>query len=428
LSKRHYLPSVIGFLAHGMQTGAFMLKKYALLLVFLMACGSSDSEPVQGASQDGASFEGNPNGDLANGKGVLIRGNLRFENGKRPHTDSVALRFILKNSDKCYLASAWREGVVKESGRFQARFDSHSLREHGPAGAPASTLDGDLDWNCNRGDDDLFNGPGWDNVEIKASVPINQVSCEAFCSDADGLSECVTNCLRFSEIRGTASAPWSEGRSVRASLVLDSLAPRVRDELEGPDLSIDFWATARSLELQEREFSESSCALQEGCLNGSGLRKLLRFDTAIQNIGNRDLILGNPQGNDLFEFDSCHNHYHLMDLTAYELFEVTEEGVAQTITEGRKQGFCMLDRNPIGDVQGEPTYTCTYQGISSGWVDVYERNLDCQWIDVTDVEPGFYFLRITVNPLRQIEELDFSNNTIEVPVRISHSRTRGPLR
>jgi hypothetical protein len=33
-------------------------------------------------------------------------------------------------------------------------------------------------------------------------------------------------------------------------------------------------------------------------------------------------------------------------------------------------------------------YDCDNQGITSGWEDVYDRSLDCQWIDVTGIKPG----------------------------------------
>ena len=37
-------------------------------------------------------------------------------------------------------------------------------------------------------------------------------------------------------------------------------------------------------------------------------------------------------------------------------------------------------------------YDCSNQGIQAGWSDLYGNSLDCQWLDVTDVPPGDYFL------------------------------------
>ena len=35
---------------------------------------------------------------------------------------------------------------------------------------------------------------------------------------------------------------------------------------------------------------------------------------------------------------------------------------------------------------------------------------DCQWIDITDVPPGNYLLRLHANPGNQVAETDFYNN------------------
>jgi hypothetical protein len=55
---------------------------------------------------------------------------------------------------------------------------------------------------------------------------------------------------------------------------------------------------------------------------------------------------------------------------------------------------------------------------------VYEADLPCQWIDVTDVPPGDYVLRATLNQPRPesalpvLVERDYDNNVVEVPVTI----------
>jgi len=43
---------------------------------------------------------------------------------------------------------------------------------------------------------------------------------------------------------------------------------------------------------------------------------------------------------------------------------------------------------------------------------------DCQWLDITDVAPGAYSLRVTINPDRVLTESNYDNNETTVPVTI----------
>jgi hypothetical protein len=72
----------------------------------------------------------------------------------------------------------------------------------------------------------------------------------------------------------------------------------------------------------------------------------------------------------------------------------------------------------VSGSQTSPRYTCTNQGISAGWADTYVSTLDCQWVDVTNVPAGNYFLEITVNPDQILLESNYSNNTSTIPVTL----------
>lgn len=178
-----------------------------------------------------------------------------------------------------------------------------------------------------------------------------------------------------------------------------------------PDMVLVESEMTGTIRVQDVNFSANSCEMQEGCIGGSGSRRLLRFRTVTANLGNGDLYFGPPQSNSLFEFSACHGHYHFGGFADYEI--VDSSGVVVT---GRKQAFCLLDTSQITPGAPGPYYTCENQGISAGWSDTYLESLPCQWIDITGVTPGQYTLRVRINPDMAFEEEDYSNNSLDIPV------------
>lgn len=184
----------------------------------------------------------------------------------------------------------------------------------------------------------------------------------------------------------------------------------------GPDIFVD--AAHLEPELDEINVGMDSCELFEMCVGGTGLRTVLRFDTYTPNIGSEDLAMGVPSNHpDLFHYSGCHEHYHFDHYASYELLD--DSGVVAT---GHKQAFCLIDLEPWAWTDDSHEYGCGNQGISRGWADVYGSYLPCQWIDVTDVPPGTYTLRIALNrpapgtSLPIINEMDYDNNVTEVEV------------
>jgi len=79
------------------------------------------------------------------------------------------------------------------------------------------------------------------------------------------------------------------------------------------------------------------------------------------------------------------------------------------------------------------THDCFDMGITSGCYDVYWAFLPCQWIDVTDVADGDYWLTVDVNwnsaQRRHVTpENDYSNNAASIAVRLARGRTQGGYR
>jgi hypothetical protein len=113
----------------------------------------------------------------------------------------------------------------------------------------------------------------------------------------------------------------------------------------------------------------------------------------------------------LFEYSPCHNHYHFTGFAEYALYDASGGGALAVA--GRKQAFCLEDFERWDPNAGRAKFYCGNQGISAGWADVYGSHLDCQWLDITDVAPGTYWLRVTVNPEQILQESNYANNAAE---------------
>jgi hypothetical protein len=226
--------------------------------------------------------------------------------------------------------------------------------------------------------------------------------------DGDWAGRCGAGCA--------ASECCSPLRSEHGTAIFGCM-PRHAD---GTCPAADIWVDEDRIEgmysVEWRIFGDTSCSLVEGCVSEPGMRRLLRFDTWTPNTGDADLYLGVPEDHpELFEYSPCHMHYHFNSYARYFLVDST----GQPVAEGHKQAFCLLDfyRYPGTDENGA-FYQCTNQGIQSQWQDVYDRDLDCQWVDVTDVEPGDYTLVIELNFEGVLNESDYTNNRAEIPVTI----------
>lgn len=185
-----------------------------------------------------------------------------------------------------------------------------------------------------------------------------------------------------------------------------------------PNLSVDAVRAGASARVVWQYFDASDCVIMEGCVEAAGWRRLLRFETFTPNTGEVDFRMGPPADHpELFEYSACHDHYHYNGYADYRLLDSSGAEAAM----GHKQAFCLMDSEPISEGPGvprTPQYDCGNQGISRGWGDNYYAALDCQWIDVTSVDPGSYTIRITINGERTIRESSYDDNVVMVPVTI----------
>ena len=186
-----------------------------------------------------------------------------------------------------------------------------------------------------------------------------------------------------------------------------------------PDLIIDQTTLRNSVHMSFVDVGADACLINERCVTGLGVRKVIRFSTMIANIGTGTLRLGRPGPTLPWIWDGCHGHYHYEAYAEYGLYDVTND---LELPVGSKAGFCVMD-TMVYDARLAPSgcggFNCMNQGISIGCADVYQSSLQCQWVDVTDVPDGIYDVTVTTNPDGVIDELNPDNNAATVRVRIT---------
>ncbi|KAL0114215.1 hypothetical protein PUN28_011492 [Cardiocondyla obscurior] len=188
---------------------------------------------------------------------------------------------------------------------------------------------------------------------------------------------------------------------------------------EMADLVFDHIELMRTAHLEDRQLYWLQCAMEENCVASQAYktqresedwhletRRLLRFTARILNAGTADFRPSVPKH--LWEWHMCHMHYHSMEVFA--TFDVIDSA-GNKVAEGHKASFCLEDNQCMPEVQ--PRYKCANygdQGISVNCSDIYKHNIDCQWVDISELEPGHYTLKVAVNPEFKVGEMSFDNN------------------
>ena len=136
-----------------------------------------------------------------------------------------------------------------------------------------------------------------------------------------------------------------------------------------------------------------------------------------------------------FERVDGHGHFHLRGIVEYSLWDTS--GTVE-IRSGAKVGFCLLDVEERPDLHpnpgperymlwdpdihfcksGRPGAKNLRMGISEGWQDIYSFAAPFQWIDVSNVRPGYYRVGQRVDPDNVIVESDETNNGLALSQRL----------
>jgi len=194
----------------------------------------------------------------------------------------------------------------------------------------------------------------------------------------------------------------------------------VPDPSAPPDLVVDQPMMASTWSIDKRLFRPGSLAIKDGCVGDYGYRRLLIFTGQVDNIGQGDFFLGDPDDSPAFEYVPLHLHHHLNDFMQYQL--LTPQGAPATAPRSQKFWF-PFDWSPyLADpsVRPQAFYRKGNYGLQRGWLNfTFTTSVDCQWVDVTDVPIGLYTLSATVNPVHAYTESDFSNNTSTVAVNVN---------
>ena len=233
-----------------------------------------------------------------------------------------------------------------------------------------------------------------------------------------------------------------------------------------PDLIVDQASLRQHWVTRVEDLPDTFCSVVEGEVT-PGVHTLLRFTVSTPNIGDADLALGDPNahvaaGDGLYEFATCHKHFHFRHYALYQLIDP----VTGFVWRAAKRGFCMIDIEKYQPYVGPSNVERNFlrcgaigipgnQGISKGWADTYIWKLGGQYfvLDGGDgqpvIPPGDYVLRITVNPpfiaapgepcpftdpggfCHQLPESDYSNNISQVTVTVPTHPGRqgvGPLK
>ncbi len=198
-------------------------------------------------------------------------------------------------------------------------------------------------------------------------------------------------------------------------------------------------------------------------IDTSSGRKLLRFSNTVANLGDGRLelrpqnpavlalLLGNSGTSRVYQgiythdatgrwikvrerlagtsqFHTAHNHWHFEKFARYDLRAVGSDGSpGQSLNRvSEKTTFCVIDTDRVSSTiehaEAQRYLLCGREdttGLSVGWADTYGSHLDGQWVDVSGLADGVYWLVSTADYAGNILETNEANNEAAVKIQIS---------
>ncbi|MBI2422775.1 MAG: hypothetical protein HYV27_08090 [Candidatus Hydrogenedentes bacterium] len=133
-----------------------------------------------------------------------------------------------------------------------------------------------------------------------------------------------------------------------------------------------------------------------------------------------------------FLYNPVNQHMEAAGWTSYLLREITEgDGVGAIVAEGAKESV-RITSSRIHNANlpnfvpfpNQINASGGIHGISVGWTDIYSKDLEKQWIDVTGVPAGEYWLEAVVDPANHILEESETNNTARIRYTLVDTGTK----
>jgi hypothetical protein len=159
--------------------------------------------------------------------------------------------------------------------------------------------------------------------------------------------------------------------------------------------------------------------------------------TGFQEIfdANGNMVVNTPVSE--FVFHPQHNHWHLDQVALFEIHLANDDGRGGDIGpvfsgESQKTTFCLIDviqldtNSPTTDRTYWDCFPDAHQGISSGWGDQYHHATPGQELEITDAQPGVYYLVSTANEEQAFLESNYTNNTAWTSFRVTRDSKGNP--